>query len=470
MGTVEEQYDQQPYSPLLTSTQHKNQLSLHSKTGTVWTAIAHIITAMIGAGVLSLAWSIAQLGWVVGPLAILVFAVLTLFTTFLLCDCYRSPDPKFGTTVNPSYLAAVTLYLGRKSQVICNVLLKEALFGAAVAYTITAAISVRAIQKSICYQREGQQASCDYSDDMYILLFGCIQFILSQIPDFHNMKWLSVVAALMSFGYSTIGLSLGFAKVIENGEIKGSKTGVSTLSYVTKWSLVFQAIGDIAFSFPYTGVVFEIQDTLKTVPENQTMKKASLVSIIIATFFFLSCACFGYAAFGDDTPGNILTGFAYNEPSWLVDTANACVVVHLVGGYQVYSQPIFASAEGWFTEKFTSSNFVNDIHSIKLPLLPALRVNLLRLCSRTVYVASTTVIAMLFPYFNQVIGTLGALNFWPLAVYFPVEMYMVQKDINSWTLTGILLRGFSSICLIVCVAAFTASVDGLVNAKIGEIR
>ncbi|CAI0459877.1 unnamed protein product, partial [Linum tenue] len=31
------------------------------------TASAHIITTVIGSGVLSLAWAIAQLGWVVGP-------------------------------------------------------------------------------------------------------------------------------------------------------------------------------------------------------------------------------------------------------------------------------------------------------------------------------------------------------------------------------------------------------------------
>ncbi|MCP8971452.1 amino acid transporter, partial [Ectobacillus sp. SYSU M60031] len=41
------------------------------RTGTLVTASAHIITAVIGSGVLSLAWAIAQLGWVIGP-AVLV--------------------------------------------------------------------------------------------------------------------------------------------------------------------------------------------------------------------------------------------------------------------------------------------------------------------------------------------------------------------------------------------------------------
>ena len=49
-----------------------------------------------------------------------------------------------------------------------------------------------------------------------MLLFGGAQIIVSQIPDFHNMEWLSILAAIMSFSYSTIGLGLGFAKVIGN--------------------------------------------------------------------------------------------------------------------------------------------------------------------------------------------------------------------------------------------------------------
>jgi len=65
------------------------------------------------------------------------------------------------------------------------------------------------------------------------------------------------------------------------------------------------------------------------------MKKASMVAIIVTTFFYLSCGCFGYGAFGDGTPGNILTGFGFYEPYWLVAFANACIILHLVGGYQV---------------------------------------------------------------------------------------------------------------------------------------
>lgn len=47
-----------------------------------------------------------------------------------------------------------------------------------------------------------------------MLLFGAVQIFLSQIPDFHNIQWLSILAAVMSFTYSSIGTGLGLAKVI----------------------------------------------------------------------------------------------------------------------------------------------------------------------------------------------------------------------------------------------------------------
>lgn len=65
------------------------------------------------------------------------------------------------------------------------------------------------------------------------------------------------------------------------------------------------------------------------------MKKATLFSIAVTTVFYLLCGAFGYAAFGDDSPGNLLTGFGFYNPYWLLDIANVAIVVHLVGAYQV---------------------------------------------------------------------------------------------------------------------------------------
>lgn len=85
-----------------------------------------------------------------------------------------------------------------------------------------------------------------------------------------------------------------------------------------------------------------LQDTIKSPPaENKTMKKATLMSISVTTIFYLLCGCMGYAAFGDNAPGNLLTGFGFYNPYWLLDIANVAIVVHLVGAYQVPQFTLF---------------------------------------------------------------------------------------------------------------------------------
>lgn len=63
------------------------------------------------------------------------------------------------------------------------------------------------------------------------------------------------------------------------------------------------------------------------------MKKATLWGTSVTTAFYMSVAIAGYLAFGDAAPGNLLTGFF--SPYWLVDFANVCIVIHLIGAYQV---------------------------------------------------------------------------------------------------------------------------------------
>lgn len=80
--------------------------------GTFVTASAHIITAVIGSGVLSLAWATAQLGWIGGPMAIILFSLITQFTSSLLSSCYRTGDVVNGKR-NYTYMDAVRSNLGK---------------------------------------------------------------------------------------------------------------------------------------------------------------------------------------------------------------------------------------------------------------------------------------------------------------------------------------------------------------------
>ncbi|BAT88427.1 amino acid permease 7 Amino acid transporter [Vigna angularis] len=452
-------------SPLL-ETQYANAHHVE-RTGTVWTAVAHIVTGVIGSGVLSLAWSIAQLGWIGGPLTIIFFACITLLSSFLLSNTYRGPDPELGPHRSSSYLDAVNLHKGEGNSRFCGIFVNVSLYGFGIAYVITAAISMRAIQISNCSHGKEDEGKCGFDGAYLMLIFGAIQVVLSQTPNFHNIQWLSIVAAITSFFYAFIGMWLSAGKITENGHAEGTISGIPTSSGVDKVWLVAQALGDIAFSYPFSVILIEIQDTLRSPPpEHQTMKRASTISVIITTFFYLCCGCLGYAAFGNETPGNLLTGFTSNAQHWLVDFANACIVIHLVGAYQVYSQPLFANVENWLRFKFPDSEFVNHVYLLKLPLLPAFQLSFLRLSFRTAYVASTTVIAMLFPYFNQILGVLAGIIYYPLSIYFPVEMYLSLSNIEPWSSKWIMLRGFSTVGFVVGLFTLVGSIEGIVSAKL----
>ncbi|KAA8546440.1 hypothetical protein F0562_002821 [Nyssa sinensis] len=434
------------------------------RTGTVWTTSAHIITAVIGSGVLSLAWATAQLGWIAGPAVLFLFSFTTYYTSTLLAACYRSGDPVTGKR-NYSYMDAVQSNLGGVQVKVCGLIQHLNLFGGCVSYTISASISMMAIKRSNCFHESGGKSPCKVSSNPYMIIFGVAEIIFSQIKDFDQIWWLSIVATVMSFTYSTVGLALGIAKVAETGRVRGSLTGISigTVTQTEKIWRSFQALGDIAFAYSYSLILIEIQDTIKSPPsEAKTMKKATLLSVTVTTIFYMLCGCMGYAAFGDMAPGNLLTGFGFYNPYWLLDIANATIVVHLVGAYQVYSQPIFAFIEKIASERFPQSEFINKEIEIPIMGFKPYKLNLFRLVWRTIFVIITTIISMIMPFFNDVVGIIGAFGFWPLTVYFPVEMYLVQKKIPKWSTRWLSLQIPSLACLIISIAAAVGSFAGVV--------
>ncbi|GLT70943.1 hypothetical protein SLA2020_429900 [Shorea laevis] len=430
------------------------------RTGSV---CAHIITAVIGSGVLSLAWATAQLGWVAGPTVMLLFSLVTYYTSTLLAACYRSGDPVTEGR-NYTYMDAVRSNLGGFKAELCGWAQYLNLFGVAIGYTIASAISIMAIKRSNCFHERGNTNPCHMQINLYMIAFGIVEIIFSQIPDFNQLWWLSILFAAMSFTYSIIGLGLGIARVAETGKIMGSLTGLSigTVTQTQKIWRSFQALGDIAFAYPYSLILIEIQDMIGSPSlESKTMKKASMISVAATTIFYMLYGCMGYAAFGDLSPENLLTGLGFYNPFWLLDIANAAIFIHLVGAYQVHCRPLFAFLEKQATERFPACGFITKEIKIHIPGFHPYNQNLFRLVWRTLFVITTTIISMLFP-FKGVVGLFKALGFWPLTVYFPVEMYIRQKNIPKWSTRWLCLQILNIACLIITIAAAAGSIAGVV--------
>ncbi|KAF8701352.1 hypothetical protein HU200_033682 [Digitaria exilis] len=396
-----------------------------------------------------------------------LFAAVIYYTSTLLAECYRSGDPMFGQR-NRTYIDAVRATLGESKERLCGGIQLSNLFGIGIGVSIAASVSMQAIRRAGCFHNRGHEDPCHASSSPYIAIFGVIQIVFSQIPDLDKVWWLSIVAAIMSFSYSTIGISLGVSEIVANRGLRGSIAGVigagaSVTSMQKVWRSL-QAFGNIAFAYGFSIILLEIQDTIKSPPpsEAKVMKKATAVSVAVTTVIYLLCGCVGYAAFGSGAPDNMLTGFGFYEPFWLLDVANAFVVVHLVGTYQVMTQPVFAYVERRVAAAWPGSALVRE-RDVRVGQVMALSVSPIRLVWRTTYVCVTTAVAMLLPFFGSVVGFIGAVSFWPLTVYFPVAMYMAQRKVKRGSTRWLLLHALSAGCLVVSVAAAAGSIAGIVE-------
>ncbi|XP_027356427.1 amino acid permease 8-like [Abrus precatorius] len=434
------------------------------RTGTVWTASAHIITAVVGVGVLSLPWAMAQLGWILGVVSIFFFALVTLYTSNLLTDCYRSPNPVGGKR-NYTYMDTVQTHLGGKMHVFCGLVQLGNLAGFTIGFTITTSMSVVTILKNYCVRKSGIEASpCHFSNNPYMITFGIIEIVLSQIPNFHKLSLLSTLAAIVSFGYAFIGIGLSLATVIKgNGKSTSFFGGMEHSSADKLWNMCV-ALGNIALACDYAQIAIDIQDSLKSSPpENKVMKMANRIAIFTMTNIFLLSACFGYAAFGSDTPGNILKSSGFQNPFWLVDLANLFIIVHLVGAYQVVIQPFYRIVELLAGQTWPSSSFITREKLVSIGKIK-FSINFFRLIWRSIYVVLITVLAMAMPFFNEMIALLGAIGFWPTAVFFPVQMFIVRHNIKKLSFQWFRLQMLSFVCLIVSLVAVCGAIHGLSHA------
>lgn len=125
-------------------------------------------------------------------------------------------------------------------------------------------------------------------------------------------------------------------------------------------------------------------------------------------------------------------------------------------------QPIYQLVEEWSIRRWPGSDFIVKEHPIGIPFIGIYKMNFFRLMWRTAYVIITCVIAMIFPVFNSVLGLIGALSFWPLTIYFPVEMYISQAHIRRFSPTWIWLNILNWASFIITFAAAAACVQGII--------
>ncbi|KAM1177396.1 hypothetical protein ACFX13_017150 [Malus domestica] len=87
--------------------------------------------------------------------------------------------------------------------------------------------------------------------------------------------------------------------------------------------------------------------------------------------------------------------------------------------------------------------------------------NMFRLSWRTAYGVLASFLAIALTFFSDMLGLLGALGYWPLIVYIPMEMHIVQNKIAKGTIRWFEVQLLSLLCLILSLAAASGAIHGL---------
>ncbi|KAI3666016.1 hypothetical protein L6452_44654 [Arctium lappa] len=396
---------------------------------------------MVGAGVLSLPYAMSELGWGPGVAVLVISWVVTLYTLWQMVEMHEMvPGKRFDRyheLGQHAFGKNLGLYVVVPQQLIVEV-------GLNVVYMVTGGKCLMKFHYLVCND------DCkDIKLTYFIMIFASVHFVISHLPNFNSIAGVSLAAAVMSLSYSTLVWTTSLKKGVQPDVHYGYKAK-SMADTVFNF---FSALGDMAFAYAGHNVVLEIQATIPSTPEKPSkgpMWKGVVVAYIVVAICYFPVALIGYWVFGNAVSDNILIDL--DKPTWLITMANLFVVVHIIGGYQIYAMPIFDMIEVVLVKKL---NFAPTFT--------------LRFITRTLYVALTMFLGICFPFFGGLLGFFGGFAFAPTTYFLPCVMWLSIYKPKKWSLSWIT----NWMCIVLGVALMVMSPIGglrqiIVQAKTYE--
>ncbi|CAL5097668.1 unnamed protein product [Urochloa decumbens] len=410
-----------------------------SRTAKWYYSAFHNVTAMVGAGVLGLPFAMSQLGWGLGAVAIVMSFVITLYTLWQLVEMHELvPGKRFDRyheLGQHAFGKRLGLWIILPLQIIVMV-------GTDIVYMVTGGQSLRKFHDLVC---QGHHCT-DIRLTFWIMIFAAPHFVLSLLPNFNSISSVSGAAAVMSLAYSMIAF---LTSAVKGSAGAAASAAGNAVDYGLRASTpagrafgMLSALGTVSFAYAAHNVVLEIQATIPSTPESPSkrpMWRGVVAAYAIVALCYFSVAFAGYYAFGNAVDPNVL--ITLDRPRWLIAAANLMVVVHVVGGYQVFAMPMFDMIETLLVKrhKFAPGFW-------------------LRFAARSAYVAATMFVGITFPFFDGLLGFFGGFGFAPTTYFIPCIMWLILKKPKKYGLTWFI----NIICIVIGVLlTLVSSIGGL---------
>lgn len=321
------------------------------------------------------------------------------------------------------------------------------LVGIPIACTITAAISFQNIVALVDPGGSSWGGADGGGLGRWIDIFMAINLCVVQVRSFHSLSAVSMVGTLASVFYALVAF-IGSLLVLGRGG-----AGTEAVSYEfgavssqgSNTALAFDAanaIATIAFAYggkriwelvvvegrkrptkkgshtsveiskkqnPGHNIAQEIQATLPFPPSTtRPMMNSVHLTFALTAFFFFSVAFTGYKTFGNAVTPNIL--ISLSKPTGVMVAANVAVIFNVLAGFHVHLFPLL--------------DYIDGI-AIRRGLLPS--AVLYRVVVRSGLVLLISFLAAAIPFFEVVLGLLGALSITPTTFIMPCLLWLKLK-------------------------------------------
>ncbi|XP_059670438.1 lysine histidine transporter 1-like isoform X2 [Cornus florida] len=390
-----------------------------------WYSAFHNVTAMVGAGVLSLPLAMSKLGWGPGVTVLVISWIVTLYTLWQMVEMHEVvPGKRFdryhelGQHVFGEKLG---LWIVVPQQLVVEVAVD-------IVYMVIGGESLKKFHDLVSDKPcKDTKDTKDTKHTSFIMIFASVHFVLSHLPTFNSISAVSLAAAVMSLSYSTIAWTTSLVQEdVQYGYKANTRAETVFDGYKanTRAETVFDffsALGAVAFAYAGHNVVLEIQATIPSTPQKPSkgpMWRGVVVAYIVVALCYFPVALIGYWIFGNGVNENIL--FLLESPKWLIAMANLFVVIHVIGSYQIYAMPVF--------------DMIETVLVKKLNFYPSF---MLRFITRNVYVALTMFVAITFPFFGGLLGFFGGFAFAPTTYFLPCIMWLAIKKPRRFSLSWI---------------------------------
>lgn len=365
--------------------------------GTWYEAGYHLCTTIATpAAYAPLAFAIASLTWTGGVITLLVGIAVTWYCSILLSSLDQWDGERYVRYRDLS--RSIWGPWGYYSTILFQ---QIASIGNNITVQIAAGISAKSIYTLY-------QPSTKITLQEFIIMFGAVQLLLSQLPDIHTLRHVNILATFCTIAFSAVAVAMSI--------YNGNQLDRSTVSYslpvqsdLTEIMGIFSALGIIAFTFGDT-LLPEIQAVVNE-PVKRNMYKGVSLCYSIITMAYIAIGVSGYWAFGNGAQAFILANFV--SPSWVITFANVLLIVQVVGCYQIYCRPTYEYVE------------VRLMDLNQKPM--ALRNCATRLLITTCYIVLVTLIACMLPFFGYFAALVGAIGFTPLDFIMPACLYLTAR-------------------------------------------